>query len=68
LTGDVYGLYAGDVTSNGAVVLAQELTVVRANNLQQRYDRADVNMNGAVVLSQELTVVRANNLRTTKVP
>ena len=68
LTGDVYGLYAGDVTGNGAVVLAQELTVVRANNLQQRYDRSDVNMNGAVVLSQELTVVRGNNLRTTKVP
>jgi hypothetical protein len=68
LAGGVFGLFAGDVTANGAVVLAQELTVVRANNLQQRYDRADVNMNGAVVLSQELTIVRGNNLRTTKVP
>ncbi len=64
----VYGLWAGDVTGNGAIILAQELTVMRANNLQQRYDRADVTMNGAVVLAQELTVVRANNLRTSKVP
>jgi hypothetical protein len=68
LAGGSFGMYAGDVTANGAVVLAQELTVVRANNLQQRYDHADVNMNGAVVLSQELTVVRGNNLRITKVP
>jgi hypothetical protein len=68
LTDGVYGLFAGDVTGNGAIVLAQELTAVRANNLRQRYDPADVNMNGAVVLSQELTVVRGNNLQTTKVP
>jgi hypothetical protein len=68
LTGGFFGMYAGDVTGNGAVVLAQELTVLRANNLHQGYDRADVNMNGAVVLAQELTTVRANNLRTTKVP
>jgi hypothetical protein len=68
LSGGMYGLFPGDVTGNGAVVLAQELTVIRANNLQQRYDIADVNMNGAVVLSSELTIVRANNLRTTKVP
>jgi proline racemase len=68
LSGGKYGMYAGDVTGNGAVVLASELTVIRANNLEERYDRADVNMNGAVVLASELTVVRANNLRETNVP
>lgn len=68
LVAGVYAMYAGDVTGNGAIVLAQELTVLRADNLRQRYDRADVTMNGAVVLALELTVVRANNLRTTKVP
>ena len=64
----VYGLFAGDVTGEGAVVLASELTVVRANNLEERYDNADVNMDGAVVLATELTIIRVNNLLETNVP
>ena len=61
-------MFAGDVTGNGVIVLASELAAVRANNLQERYDKADVNMDGAVVLANEITVVRANNLRETNVP
>jgi parallel beta-helix repeat protein len=68
LTGGGYGLIAGDVTGDGAVVLSGELTVIRANNLEERYDNADVDMDGAVVLSAELTVVRANNLYESNVP
>jgi hypothetical protein len=68
LPGGKYGLFAGDVTGDGAVVLSGEVTAIRASNLEERYDNADVNMDGAVVLSSELTVVRANNLYESNVP
>jgi hypothetical protein len=68
LSGGKYGLFAGDVTGDGGIVLSDELTVIRANNLQEGYNKADLNMDGAVVLSDELTIVRANNLRGTNVP
>jgi hypothetical protein len=68
LPGGKYGLFAGDVTGDGAIILADELTVIRASNLQEGYYNADLNMDSGVVLSDELTIVRANNLRGTNVP
>ncbi len=68
VTPGIYAMYAGDVTPEGAIVLSDELTVIRTNNLQAGYNKADVNMDDAVVLSDELTIVRANNLRGTNVP
>ena len=68
LAAGIFGMYAADVNGNGSVVLADELTIIRANNLRERYDNADVTMDGAVILADELTLLRKNNLRETKVP
>jgi hypothetical protein len=68
LAGGVYGMYAGDVTGDGVISLAAELTVIRANNLLEEYNIADVNLDGVVSLAAELTLVRADNLRESNVP
>jgi hypothetical protein len=66
--GTRFAMVAGDVSGNGVISLAQELIIVRANNLQTGYNRADVNMNGSVSLAQEIVITRSNNLRSTQVP
>ena len=68
LASGVFGMYAADVNGDGSVIIADELTIIRANNLRERYDNADATMDGAVILADELTLLRKNNLRETKVP
>jgi hypothetical protein len=65
---NVYGMYSADVTGDGVISLAAELTQIRADNLKAGYYSADVNMDGIISLAAELTKVRANNLKGTNLP
>jgi hypothetical protein len=64
----VFGMYTADVTSDGIISLAAELTQIRTDNLQSGYFSSDVNLDGVVSLAAELTMVRFNNLRASNVP
>ena len=59
---NTFGMYTADITGDGLIILADELTTIRAENLRDGYYSSDVNMDGLVILADELTLVRANNL------
>jgi hypothetical protein len=67
LASGVYGLFGGDASGDGFVVLATELSKVRPDNLKSGYRPTDLNMDGFVVLATELLVIRPNNLKSTKI-
>ncbi|MBN1541230.1 hypothetical protein JW992_03720 [candidate division KSB1 bacterium] len=58
----VYGMFAADVTNDGAVIFADDITLVRNENLWIGYYDTDVTMNGAVIFAEDITLIRKNNL------
>ena len=59
------GYLACDENQDGVIKLADELNLIRPQNLQMGYLNEDVDLNGVISLASELNRVRKNALRAT---
>ena len=64
----IYGMYTGDVSNDKKIIVADDITGVRTDNLKDGYYNADLNLDHKVILADDLYYIRLNNLKGSNVP